>query len=201
MNKDNHLIMEALQSKFTSKDPILKQVKMLVNNAIRNVFAVMETLDNVDNIPYDGELHSLAVNLDEEAGRLLGTLEDEKMPQRAENAEGPVKIDRVSASDIIKPVSQQSGPVKIDWGVEDDENASGASAAFHYDPMPGLDKTAHKIRDLLQGAANDEARTEHIIKMAQIILGSPKDYNPNEYRKMLDGLIVLLNRFIVVPMN
>ena len=75
------------------------------------------------------------------------------------------------------------------------------SAAFHYDPMPGLEKTANQIRDILQGAANDEARTEHIIKMAQTILGSPKDYNPQEYRKMLDGLIVLLNKFVVVPMN
>lgn len=75
------------------------------------------------------------------------------------------------------------------------------SPAFHYDPMEQLDKTARQIRDLLQGSANDEARTEHVIKMAQTILGSPKDYNPNEYRKMLDGLIVLLNRFIVVPMN
>jgi len=75
------------------------------------------------------------------------------------------------------------------------------SAAFHYDPMPGLEKTANQIRDLLQGAANDEARTEHIIKMAQTILGDPTEYDKNEYRKMLDGLIVLLNRFIVVPMN
>jgi len=75
------------------------------------------------------------------------------------------------------------------------------SPAFHYDPMPGLDKAANQIRDILQGAANDEVRTEHIIKMGQTILGSPKEYNPNEYRKMLDGLIVLLNRFIVVPMN
>lgn len=75
------------------------------------------------------------------------------------------------------------------------------SSAFHYDPMEGLEKAANQIRDILQGAANDEVRTEHIIKMAQTILGSPKDYNPNEYRKMLDGLIVLLNRFIVVPMN
>ena len=75
------------------------------------------------------------------------------------------------------------------------------SSAFHYDPMSGLAKAANQIRDILQGAANDEARTEHIIKMAQIILGNPKEHNPAEYRKMLDGLIVLLNRFIVVPMN
>jgi len=81
------------------------------------------------------------------------------------------------------------------------EDAEGISAAFHYDPMPGLMKAANEIRDILHGAANDEARTEHIIKMAQTILGDPTEYDKNEYRKMLDGLIVLLNRFIVVPMN
>lgn len=75
------------------------------------------------------------------------------------------------------------------------------SPAFHYDPMPGLAKAANQIREILQGAANDEARTEHIIKMAQIILGNPKEHEPHQYRKMLDGLIVLLNRFVVVPMN
>lgn len=82
--------------------------------------------------------------------------------------------------------------------IDGEENAESPA---RYDAMPGLEKTANQIRDLLQGAANDEARTEHIIKMAQTILGSPKDYEANEYRKMLDGLIVLLNRFIVVPMN
>jgi hypothetical protein len=70
-----------------------------------------------------------------------------------------------------------------------------------YNPMDGLAKTAHEIRDILKGAANDEARTEHIIRMAQIVLGDAKDYAPAEYRKMLEGLIILLNRFIVVPMN
>ena len=88
MNKDNHLIFEAFNSNTAQ---IQKQVKMLVNNAIRSVFAALETLDNVDSIPYDSELHSLIVNLDEEVGRLLGTLEDEKMPQqhsaKEENAE------------------------------------------------------------------------------------------------------------------
>jgi hypothetical protein len=81
------------------------------------------------------------------------------------------------------------------------EDAEGVSAAFHYDPLPGLMKAANEIRDTLHGAANDEARTEHIIKMAQTILGDPTEYDKNEYRKMLDGLIVLLNRFIVIPMN
>jgi hypothetical protein len=67
--------------------------------------------------------------------------------------------------------------------------------------MTHLTQAANDIRDILQSHADDEARTEHIIKMAQLILGSPKDYDAAEYRKMLDGLIVLLNRFIVVPMN
>ena len=87
------------------------------------------------------------------------------------------------------------------WQSIAQDHAEDAESAFHYDAMESLSKAANEIRDILQGAANDEARTEHIIKMAQIILGSPKDYHPAEYRKMLDGLIVLLNRFIVVPMN
>jgi hypothetical protein len=79
--------------------------------------------------------------------------------------------------------------------------AKGEGEEAHYDPMPGLAKAANEIRDILHGAANDEARTEHIIKMAQTILGDPTEYDKNEYRKMLDGLIILLNRFVVVPMN
>jgi hypothetical protein len=67
--------------------------------------------------------------------------------------------------------------------------------------MTHLTQAANQIRDILQSHADDEARTEHIIKMAQLILGSKADYTDAEYRKMLDGLIVILNRFIVVPMN
>jgi len=196
MRKDDHLIYESLvQSRMPMGDEqaakiITDKIKGTPNLNIQNIkMYVQKYLGMVGKSPSD---------VDYIASLVHDNLQNMGM---GENAEGPVKIDRVSATDIIKPVSQQSGPVKIDWGVEDDENASGASAAFHYDPMPGLEKTAVQIRDLLQGAANDEVRTEHIIKMAQTILGSPKDYDANEYRKMLDGLIVLLNRFIVVPMN
>jgi len=70
-----------------------------------------------------------------------------------------------------------------------------------YNAMDHLAKAANQIRDILNSNADDEARTEHIINMAQLILGDKKDYTEAEYRKMLDGLIVLLNRFIVVPMN
>jgi len=82
---------------------------------------------------------------------------------------------------------------------EDAEDMS--KSPFHYDPMVGLEKAAREIRDILLSSANDEARTEHIEKMAHIILGSPKDHDPRLYNKMLEGLIILLNRFIVVEMN
>ena len=70
-----------------------------------------------------------------------------------------------------------------------------------YNAMDHLAKAAHEIRYILNSNADDEARTEHIIHMAQIILGDKKEHGEAEYRKMLEGLIVLLNRFIVVPMN
>jgi hypothetical protein len=70
-----------------------------------------------------------------------------------------------------------------------------------YNAMDHLAKAAHEIRDILNSNADDEARTEHIIHMAQIILGDKKEHGEAEYRKMLEGLIVLLNRFIIVPMN
>jgi hypothetical protein len=73
--------------------------------------------------------------------------------------------------------------------------------AESYDAMTHLTQAANEIRDILQSHADDEAQVEHIIRMAQIILGDKADYTDAEYRKMLDGLIVILNRFIVVPMN
>jgi len=79
------------------------------------------------------------------------------------------------------------------------ENAEGDKQP--YNAMTHLTQAANHIRHILQTHADDEAQTEHIIRMAQIILGDKKDYTEAEYRKMLDGLIVILNRFIVVPMN
>jgi hypothetical protein len=70
-----------------------------------------------------------------------------------------------------------------------------------YNAMDHLAKAANQIRDILHANADDEAQVEHIIRMAQIILGPKSDHSDAEYRKMLDGLIVILNRFIIVPMN
>ena len=80
------------------------------------------------------------------------------------------------------------------------EDAEGA-ARQPYNAMTHLTQAANDIRDILQTHADDEAQVEHIIRMAQIILGPKSDHTDAEYRKMLDGLIVILNRFIVVPMN
>jgi len=81
------------------------------------------------------------------------------------------------------------------------EDAEGASKPLQYNAMTHLTQAANHIRHILQTNADDEAQVEHIIRMAQIILGDKKDYSESEYRKMLDGLIVILNRFIIVPMN
>jgi hypothetical protein len=97
-----------------------------------------------------------------------------------------------NSEDDAQMMLQNDNPSALHAGAEDAES---------YDAMTHLAKAANDIRDILTSHADDEAGTEHIIKMAQMILGSPKDYEPAEYRKMLDGLIVLLNRFIVVPMN
>ena len=70
-----------------------------------------------------------------------------------------------------------------------------------YNAMTHLTQAANHIRHILKDNADDEAQVEHIIRMAQIILGPKSDHTDAEYRKMLDGLIVILNRFIIVPMN
>jgi hypothetical protein len=82
-----------------------------------------------------------------------------------------------------------------------EENAEDASKPFQYNAMTHLTQAANHIRHILQTNADDEAQVEHIIRMAQIILGPKSDHTDAEYRKMLDGLIIILNRFIIVPMN
>jgi len=83
---------------------------------------------------------------------------------------------------------------------EDAEDMS--KSPFHYDPMHGLARAAHQIKDALQSAANDEATTEHIEKMAEIVLGPQSEYESYEqYERVLKGVMELLNHYVVVPMN
>lgn len=90
----------------------------------------------------------------------------------------------------------------IKESTHNEEAEDMSKSPFHYDPMHGLASAAHKIRDALKGAADDEARPEHIEKMAEIILGPQSEYaSVDHYRKALGGVIELLNHYVVVPMN
>lgn len=83
-----------------------------------------------------------------------------------------------------------------------EETEDMSKSPFHYDPMHGLAGAAHKIRDELRGAANDEARPEHIEKMAEIILGPQSAYaSVDHYNRALGGVIELLNHYVMVEMN
>ena len=178
MRRDDHLMLEALQSKFTG--PAAGSESFLLNQLDKMV----KTLEGIST----GIHMSKSSAVDQLLSRLRDTAEmlmSERGSGTSENAEDSAEEkmrDRENARD-------------------EKQRDTEVSPAFHYNPMPGLMRAANEIRDILHGAANDEARTEHIIKMAQTILGDPTEYDKNEYRKMLDGLIVLLNRFNVVPMN
>lgn len=131
------------------------------------------------------------------------------------------KISRTEEMDVYPTVfmKKQSGPMHTvaeisgmgeingehykDYlkNLESDENAEGKSS-FHYDPMTHLADAAHQIHKILKNNADDEARTEHIEKMAEIILGPQSEYaSVSEYNRVLGGVIELLNHHVVVPMN
>jgi hypothetical protein len=204
MRQDDHLIFEALQSKQQAREQehaphgypggITAIQNVLINQLKKHGF----TLTKISHADKDRDKYPTVFmmrskgpmhNVVEICG--MGSINGEPYEDYLNNL-------KAYAQDDADVMLKNDGPGRIQDGAED---AEGVSAAFHYDPLPGLMKAAHEIRDILHGAANDEARTEHIIKMAQTILGDPTEYDKNEYRKMLDGLIVLLNRFIVVPMN
>ena len=125
----------------------------------------------------------------------------------AEQMGGPVvymgkktgAMHQVAEIDPQGMINDESPAEYVKNHVQHEDAEEGAKPS--YDAMTQLTQAANHIRHILRNAADDEARTEHIIRMAQIILGDKKDYSEAEYRKMLDGLIIILNRFIVVPMN
>ena len=113
-------------------------------------------------------------------------------PEQAEGAS-------ISKHGINKFHAKLDALVHDTFGKRKSENAEGAKPS--YNAMTHLTQAANQIRDILQTHADDEAQVEHVIRMAQIILGPKSDHTDAEYRKMLDGLIIILNRFIIVPMN
>lgn len=119
-----------------------------------------------------------------------------KMHKGAKDEEGDLMTHMKEKGMISKDARVTLPPHKT----EEAEDMS--KSPFHYDPMHGLASAANKIRDELRGAANDEARPEHIEKMAEIILGPQAEYaSVDHYEKALSGVIELLNHYVVVPMN
>lgn len=106
MDKDNKLIFEAFDNSRQNAQ-LEKQIKMLVNNALRATFAAIETLEGVDSLPYSGEIDALTVNLDEEVGRLMDIL-DKKMPKSEEEDNIPPPPDEIRP--ILKTASVPPPP-------------------------------------------------------------------------------------------
>lgn len=85
---------------------------------------------------------------------------------------------------------------------ETEEAENMSKSAFHYDPMHGLMQAANQINDILQSSYNDEARPEHIEQMALKIAGPQAEYaDYHEFNKALQGVMALLNRYVVTGMN
>lgn len=93
MDRDNKLIFEAFDNSRQNAQ-LEKQIKMLVNNALKATFAAIETLEGIDSLPYSGEIDALTVNLDEEVGRLMDVLEEKMSKQHS------TESNEVSASNL-----------------------------------------------------------------------------------------------------
>lgn len=92
-DNDSKLIFEAFDNSRQNAQ-LEKHLKMLINNALKNVFAAIETFEGIDSLPYSGDIDALTVNLDEEVGRLMDVLEA-KMPKQHST-----ESDEVSGSDL-----------------------------------------------------------------------------------------------------
>jgi len=120
--------------------------------------------------------------------------------EEEENAEQ--RLDPKCWKGYHKQGTKMKGGVRVNNCVKSEDAEDMSKSPFHYDPMHGLARAAHQIKDVLQSAANDEATAEHIEKMAEIILGPQSAYESYEqYERVLKGVMELLNHYVVVQMN
>jgi hypothetical protein len=230
MHKDNHLIFEALQKKWKltsmaaadAEKQFGKEHVKVTAHALRNGKDMVEV-----HVPVDDKGHDVAE--DEVSLGVHGAINDITDVQKvcidalkdhgfhvnkvsnahAEQQGGPVvymgkrtgAMHQVAEIDPQGMINDEMLEDYLKNHVHDEDAEEGASKPFQYNAMTHLTQAANHIRHILKDNADDEAQVEHIIRMAQIILGDKADYSESEYRKMLDGLIVILNRFIIVPMN
>lgn len=195
MRQDDHLIFEALQMKQATREEQhpphgypggMTAIQNLVLNELKKRGFQLTKVSHADK---ERDAYP-TVFMMRKVGAMHNVVEISGMGEI--NGEPYRDYLKVQSEDDADVMLKNDGPGRIQDGSEDAES---------YSAMMHLTQAANDIRDILKSHADDEARTEHIIKMAQLILGDKKDYADAEYRKMLDGLIVLLNRFIVVPMN
>lgn len=195
MRQDDHLIFEALQMKQQAR-----QEQNPPHGYPGGMTAIQNTLMNelkkrgfqltkISHADKERDAYP-TVFMHKKNGPMHSVVEIDGMGSI--NGEPYAEYLKTQSEDEADVMLKNDGPGRIQ---DSSEDAEGYNAMMH------LTQAANEIRDILKSHADDEARTEHIIKMAQIVLGDKADYTDAEYRKMLDGLIVLLNRFIVVPMN
>jgi hypothetical protein len=195
MRQDDHLIFEALQVKQQTREQenpphgYPQGITAIQNTLMNELKKRGFQLTKIHHADKERDAYP-TVFMMRNAGAMHHVVEIDGMG--VINGEPYAEYLKVQSEDEAEPMMKNDGPGRIQDGSEDAES---------YDAMMHLTKAANQIRDILLDNADDEARTEHIIRMAQIILGSKADHADAEYRKMLDGLIVILNRFIIVPMN
>lgn len=195
MRQDDHLIFEALQTKQQARQDQnpphgypggITAIQNTLINQLKNRGFQLTKISHADK---ERDAYP-TVFMMRSKGPMHNIVEIDGMG--AINGEPYAEYLKVQSEDEMDVMLKNDGAGQIQDSSEDAEG---------YNAMTHLTQAANQIRDILKSHADDEARTEHIIKMAQLILGDKQDYTDAEYRKMLDGLIVLLNRFIVVPMN
>lgn len=215
MRKDDHLIFEALTSAQQEKELVkyslekqkekahpqgcgcescksenaeskFTQTKGIETYAVNQLEKMIKELENI----------STAVHLSKSShlDQLLSKVRDTAEMLMTERGSGTSE----NAEEDIDDSEEGYNKGEEEHYKNKEENAEGN---LSYSPEEHLVKAAHAIRDILLTNADDEARTEHIIQMAHIILGSKGSHDPREYNKMLDGLILVLNRFIKTEMN
>lgn len=202
MRKDDHLIYEAFQDNLTkTKQALGQNIMRMVKHGVpsnEDLPAIKQELTNIFSAAKKAN-NKFTPEQEETAKELIAKLRNSGMPEdELRNIYRNAPVDNRNTQDYAKDMEKDYTSQKI--GSEAAEDMS--KSPFHYDPMHGLASAAHKIRGELRSAANDEARPEHIEKMAEIILGPQSEYaSVDHYEKALSGVIELLNHYVVVSMN
>lgn len=178
MNQDNHLMMEALQ---LSRDTALTAIQNVIVNELKKRGFQLTKVSHA-NAETDG--HAV-VFMKKQTGPMHNMVEIGGM--------GEINGEHFQDGKQLKHMLDQLAATQ-----EDAEETS----PFRYDPMTHLADAAHQIHKILKSNSDDEARTEHLEKMAEIILGPQSEYaSVSEYRRILSGVIELLQHHVSVDMN